>query len=646
MQLIKDIKIKYFRSLYNETIRNASDLNIVFGQNDSGKSNLLRALNLFFNFETIPGYSFDFDRDYSLRRRSEPTKNTDLAITVKFNAPKTFPSLQPTFSVTRYWNRGMTGLSMKSEKISGIKKRTDEKTASRCLGQMKYHYIPAIKDRDIFGSLLEELYRNISTSKRFSDSLAKFSEELRSQTDSLSEGLNRNVGVKSNLAPPVDLSKMFRSLDFDTGGNEASPLSLMMQRGDGIQVRHIPQILAFIADLGGSKKWHIWGFEEPENSLDLASTLKEADILQGHAKSGNKQLFITSHSPAFYNLEGEEVSRFFVKKQSGSNYSSKVTRIEDDTPSALMEEIPYLDSMSVSLREAKQKILELENEADELEKTISSGDKPILLVEGESDRLIIAKAWSVISSETMPFVVKEVRGTKALASFAKDDKKGLLKTGIVKAPLFCLLDNDEDGRKIAPSDRIRKKAGHWVEDRDLHWCLLSRTEEHLLWANILGLESPPCTIESCFSSELRRTAMQDGCYGFDVQFYQEYRSEKAIKESVEALQKFDINLARWQERYQLDPNCVEEERYKGYFQNDLLNDAIKRGEVVSEELDAFSIWFKSPSSAIKVPFANWISNHDGLRSEDFGPIANILLALKSKIESPDKKFAAERSTQL
>ncbi len=52
MRLIKKVEVKYLRSLYELNIDKAGDLNVIFGRNDSGKSNFLRALNLFFNERT------------------------------------------------------------------------------------------------------------------------------------------------------------------------------------------------------------------------------------------------------------------------------------------------------------------------------------------------------------------------------------------------------------------------------------------------------------------------------------------------------------------------------------------------------------------------------------------------------------------
>jgi len=71
MRLIKKIEVRYLRSLYELNLDRAGDLNVVFGRNDSGKSNLLRAMNLFFNGKTEPYQPFDFALDMSDPRKAE-----------------------------------------------------------------------------------------------------------------------------------------------------------------------------------------------------------------------------------------------------------------------------------------------------------------------------------------------------------------------------------------------------------------------------------------------------------------------------------------------------------------------------------------------------------------------------------------------
>ena len=61
--IIDFIRIKNFRSIRNEVI-DAKDMNILVGLNDVGKSNVLKALNLFFNGQTDYGVAFYLKMDF------------------------------------------------------------------------------------------------------------------------------------------------------------------------------------------------------------------------------------------------------------------------------------------------------------------------------------------------------------------------------------------------------------------------------------------------------------------------------------------------------------------------------------------------------------------------------------------------------
>ena len=47
--MIERVEISYFRSLYKVDLRGVGDINVFSGCNDVGKSNVLKALNLFLN---------------------------------------------------------------------------------------------------------------------------------------------------------------------------------------------------------------------------------------------------------------------------------------------------------------------------------------------------------------------------------------------------------------------------------------------------------------------------------------------------------------------------------------------------------------------------------------------------------------------
>ena len=54
VQLIKRVQVRGFRSIYDATIDELGHRSVLVGKNSSGKSNFLRALNLFFTDESQP----------------------------------------------------------------------------------------------------------------------------------------------------------------------------------------------------------------------------------------------------------------------------------------------------------------------------------------------------------------------------------------------------------------------------------------------------------------------------------------------------------------------------------------------------------------------------------------------------------------
>ena len=108
MQIIKEIKISYFRSFgQNVHIKNLNHLNVISGKNDSGKSNILKALNLFFTENKVDFYNdFNFDRDFFRHRLLDKTSHHRqlLSISILFNNPNKPRVLPQEFWVEKTWN--------------------------------------------------------------------------------------------------------------------------------------------------------------------------------------------------------------------------------------------------------------------------------------------------------------------------------------------------------------------------------------------------------------------------------------------------------------------------------------------------------------------------------------------------------------
>jgi predicted ATP-dependent endonuclease of OLD family len=75
LNVIEKIEISFFRSFSQETsIFSCKDLNVFSGKNDSGKSNILKALNLYFTEEKVDFYNYlDFKNDFSKIREKVVT---------------------------------------------------------------------------------------------------------------------------------------------------------------------------------------------------------------------------------------------------------------------------------------------------------------------------------------------------------------------------------------------------------------------------------------------------------------------------------------------------------------------------------------------------------------------------------------------
>src|SRR3989338_8514147 len=86
---IKSIKIHNFRKIIEQNIE-LLNFNVFVGLNDSGKSTILKALNLFFNNETEKGHKFNFNEDFSKNAKIIRKKAPEIVIEQQKKAPKTY----------------------------------------------------------------------------------------------------------------------------------------------------------------------------------------------------------------------------------------------------------------------------------------------------------------------------------------------------------------------------------------------------------------------------------------------------------------------------------------------------------------------------------------------------------------------------
>jgi predicted ATP-dependent endonuclease of OLD family len=593
MKLIKSLELRYFRSVYKQKLDKLEHLNIFFGRNDSGKSNFLRALNLFFHGTTNPGQKFTFNRDFSHARLSEANDLKDarkfVSVKIWFTTPNNWrKALGSEFWVKKTWS-----ITRQEEPSfeSSIRDQSKMQFLTRFLNKVRFHYIPAIKDRHIFEDLLEQVYTVAAKQEEFVESLQDFSIKLRETTEDLSNGLLDKLAVRSFIAPPTDLAELFRSLDFETQGEHGDSYSLTLQRGDGIQVRHIPLILAFLSDRG-SQNYHIWGFEEPENSLELANAIEEAKVFLGYARDSNKQIFLTSHSAAFFNLIDDEVKRYFVSKAEevkGRKVSVAhlIDKSGDKFPSELMGETPHLPVISQYLREADEKIRQLRDESEELSSMLEQRDRDLVFVEGKSDEIILSAAWREFCNGDAPFDFVDSIGTTKMQSLAKDGRT--LNRLAPNRKIYVIVDNDKEGRELYKNGRL-DGGGRWVEHNSngSYWCRLPWTGDFSTIMQSMNVPKTlwPGTIENLFSSQIKSMAQDDSAY--------------------------------------LKSKCPHDELFEN-------GNYSRIADALNDETDAAHLYVRTIDHEYKLEFANWVNNFSQEDNSILEPLRGVVVSLEQLI---------------
>ncbi|QTO56189.1 AAA family ATPase (plasmid) [Duffyella gerundensis] len=532
MELIKQVEIAYFRSIYKDDLNNCSGTNVIFGRNDAGKSNVLRALNLFFRNETNPGQPFRFERDFSHARRSEASPDNDIRkfvyVKIWFTPPSNWrASLGESFWVKKQWSI----TNQEDPKFySSISQANLQQYLTRFLNKIQFHYIPAIKDRKIFEGLQAEIYKVISEHAEFSESLVNFTDALRNRTEQLTQGLLNSLGINSSVSTPRDLTDLFKSLDFEVTSDEGDSYSLTLQRGDGIQVRHIPQILSFLSD-NSSKEYHIWGFEEPENSLELANAIEEAKTFLELGKSYNKQIFLTSHSPAFFSLKEEGVSKYFVSKthKHMDRLNSVIKELPIDStkfPSELMGETPHLPVISSYLQQAHIEIEKSRALRTALKEELEQHNTSIVFVEGATDAAVFKKAWELFVGGEMPFIFESGGGTTKMEALARNGK--VISRLAPGRAVFALVDNDKEGRDLYKNTRLGN-GGIWQQDNSnkVYWCRLPFINELKQLMDKCNVEKAfwPGCLENIFTAEVKHRAAADGALVLENKPHNEFLSE-------------------------------------------------------------------------------------------------------------------------
>jgi predicted ATPase len=322
MKLITSVRIRGLRSIEDQALATVGNFTAFVGKNSSGKSNVLRALNLFFNQSIEPNKSLNFARDHFEQvPRSKQKKR--IRISVGFQLPSTFhlrkemariARIGAKFTVTREWEldrlRNPIGrLFLQKDDDSVVPDSED--LARQFLSLIFFRYIP---NRSIPSQILraesQELANSIFMRMKGDTHGAALLNQLQAAAGRMLEAAARSLLIsgaplsEARVATPASIGEMLSMTGFQAKGSHGADVQ-DEDWGTGHQAFFLYQVLYALdtnyARFFGWRQATIWGVEEPESALHRDLETRLASLLREWStdKDSRLQIVQSTHSPIF-----------------------------------------------------------------------------------------------------------------------------------------------------------------------------------------------------------------------------------------------------------------------------------------------------------------------------------------------------------
>ena len=450
---IKKIEIKRFRSINDLSLELDTSHNFISicGPNNVGKTNVLRALNLFFNPKS---YKFNEDAPYVKQNTRGGSIATEIFIQIEDSDAQKLYQLERKFElVTGEVQRTIKGFEIfpvvtndnRRNKKTRKEAMSEDKT-NKVLNSLIFFYIPAINVSfpELINLIINDVYELEFQKTRFSG----LKGELKTSFDAYNNGL---IDVLNQLAKEINpLFENFNpnwAVEFKSDAEIKKFQDLISEdisffisdkanynnesKGSGLQkIGFILLHQKIIEKLSNSKKDIIFCVDEPDAFLHRGLQLKLKDVFNDIAKK--HQVVVTTHSPEF--IDSTTLRNVILLDQEIG---------EGKLYQRTQEYLHTINTVSIDLtvEEGARKIQEylgLEEDKTDLL------DKYNIFVEGECDKkylLELSKFFDIKPRRI--FSLDGVSKYKASLDFYNDWYKDNPKKPII----FVLFDNDEAGRK-------------------------------------------------------------------------------------------------------------------------------------------------------------------------------------------------------
>ena len=216
MIIMKDITIRGFRSIKSAELKDLSDFSVLAGLNNSGKSNFLRALNLFFTGKPEPDVPFELERNV-YRGAKKSRKKKRIEIGVRFSLPTNFHFRQRLedvekllghkFKISKTWTLEQPEPDMYLNDNKKPLDADDTKKVEQFLSLVSFRYIPnRVIPTDIIKreqqALRDVLVRRLA---RFRKQTTTLFQGLQTTAESLAKTVSADV---KNFIPDIDTVRL------------------------------------------------------------------------------------------------------------------------------------------------------------------------------------------------------------------------------------------------------------------------------------------------------------------------------------------------------------------------------------------------------------------------------------------------------
>jgi len=439
---IKKIRVRNYRSIRSEANIDFDSLAVVVGPNNSGKTNLLRAISLFFEAARNNTYSVEDDLPFgvsgeltSIIVTFSASESEDADFLKKYQELSDFlegDKESSAGSISLYLSFSAVGRpSYKFFVNDKVKvgrrdeyRRAQEELALELLDGFSCKYVPSEKSA---AKLFEDFlipHLRVHIGELLQDQEAKIYKALSGVSESITKNLQRSGLSETKCAlelPKHKFSKALSKFDFFIDDGEKTHF---YRKGSGVQAAAVLACFQWISlqeqDRG---KNVIWLIEEPESYLHPGLTESCRKIIK--ELSTVSAVFSTTHSIGFVPVDHREVLQTGFSKGVGTIFSVPTNYAEatDSIRSALgirFSDFYHLTEYNV-------------------------------FVEGKTDKLLIEHMLSVIRPGKTANKYEALRsasiidftGTSSLKDFLKSAYSFMAK----ERPIVVIFDGDEAGLK-------------------------------------------------------------------------------------------------------------------------------------------------------------------------------------------------------